>query len=145
MPNLLALSISGLIPSLSMITVLLVDDYPAIRQLLRDILDDYPDIQVIGEAATGQEAVAKCAALRPAVVVIDLRLPSMSGTDATAVIKRQRPSTTVIAAGTSADAELRMRTAGAAIVLNKGDILERLYPAIVEEGMLSKIAAHLVI
>ena len=129
-----------------MITVLLVDDFPAMRQLLRDILDQSPDVQVIGQASTGEEAVAQSAVLRPAVVLIDLRLPTMSGTEATAFIKRHSPFTTVIGltAGASAYDELAMRDAGAVTVLNKGDIMERLYPTIIEECTVSKIEAHLV-
>ena len=62
-----------------MITVLLVDDYPVMRELLREILERYSDIQVVGEAATGEEAVRQTTALHPSVVVIDVQLPTMSG------------------------------------------------------------------
>jgi chemotaxis response regulator CheB len=55
-----------------MVTVLLVDDYPAMRQMLRDILERYPDIHVVGETATGEEAVVQSTRLRPSVVVIDI-------------------------------------------------------------------------
>lgn len=127
-----------------MITVLLVDDYPAMRQLLRDILERYHDIQVIGEAPTGEEAVVQAEALKPAVVVIDIQLPTMTGIEATTLIKRKCPLTTVIAltAGASAFTETAMRDAGAATVLSKADLLNMLYPAIIEECMLAKIAAH---
>ena len=127
-----------------MITVLLVDDYPAMRQLLRDILERYHDIQVIGEAATGEEAVVQAEALKPAVVVIDIQLPTMTGIEATTLIKRKCPFTTVIAltAGASAFTETAMRDAGAATVLGKADLLNMLYPAVIEECMLAKIAAH---
>jgi DNA-binding NarL/FixJ family response regulator len=128
-----------------MITVLLVDDYPAMRQLLRDILQRYHDIQVIGEATTGEEAVLQAVALKPTVVVIDIQLPTMTGIEATTSIKRQRPLTTVIAltAGASNCTETAMRDAGAATVLNKTDLLNMLYPAIIEECMLAKITAHI--
>ncbi len=62
-----------------MITVLLADDHPALRLGLRVLLDRAPDIQVLGEAATGPEALAQWAALRPAVVVLDCQLPEMDG------------------------------------------------------------------
>ena len=128
-----------------MITVLLVDDYPAMRQLLRDILERYSDIQIIGEAGTGEEAVAQAATLNPSVVVIDLQLPTMTGIEATTAIKRQCPSTTIIGltAGATDSTETAMRHAGAAIVLSKVDLLETLYPAIIEESMLRKIMSHL--
>ena len=120
----------------AMITVLLVDDYPAMRQLLRDILERHSDIRVIGEAATGEEAVAQSTNLHPSVVVIDIQLPTMTGMEATSLIKRQSPSTTVIAltAGASDLSETAMRDAGAATVLSKGDLLLTLYPAIIGRG-----------
>ena len=127
-----------------MITVLLVDDYPVLRQLLRKILERHPDIDVIGEAATGEEAVAQVASLKPTVVLIDLRLPTMTGMEATTLIKRQCPSSTIIGltAGAPEDAEAGMRDAGAATVLSKTDLLATLYPTIIEERMLSKISSH---
>ena len=127
-----------------MITVLLVDDYPAMRQLLRDILERYHDIRVIGEATTGEEAVVQAEALKPTVVVIDIQLPTMTGIEATTLIKRNCPPTTVIAltAGVSDFTETAMRNAGAATVLSKADLLNMLYPAIIEECMLAKISAH---
>jgi len=120
----------------AMITVLLVDDYQAMRQLLRDILERHSDIRVIGEAATGEEAVAQSTNLHPSVVVIDIQLPTMTGMEATSLIKRQSPSTTVIAltAGASDLSETAMRDAGAATVLSKGDLLHTLYPAIIGRG-----------
>jgi len=130
---------------MTMITVLLVDDYPAIRNLLRQVLQRYADIHVIGEAATGEEAVAQNIALKPAVVVIDIQLPTMTGLEATTLIKRHSPWTTVIGltAGASDSIDTAMRDAGAATVLSKADLLDTLYPAIVEEGMVSKISSHL--
>ena len=127
-----------------MITVLLVDDYPAMRQLLREVLQRHSDIQVIGEAATGEEAVAQTMTLKPAVVVIDVQLPTMTGTEATSLIKRQNPSTTIIGltAGVPASSERAMRDAGATTVLSKGDLLDALYPAIIEKGKPRNIIPH---
>jgi DNA-binding NarL/FixJ family response regulator len=126
-----------------MINVLLVDDYPAIRHLLRQILQRHPEIQIIGEATSGEEAVALSATLKPTVVLIDIQLPTMTGIQATTLIKRQSPSTTIIGltAGASDRTEMAMRDAGAATVLSKQDLLDRLYPAIIEEAMLSKISS----
>ncbi|HET9787081.1 MAG TPA: response regulator, partial [Pyrinomonadaceae bacterium] len=75
-----------------MINVLLVDDYPIMQQLLRDILQRYPDICVVGEAQNGEEAVLQSMKLKPTVVIIDINLPTISGMDATRLIKLQRPS-----------------------------------------------------
>jgi DNA-binding NarL/FixJ family response regulator len=57
-------------------TVVLVDDYPEMRQLLRDILERYPDMQIVGEAASGEEAVTQCSKTKPTVVIIAEAAPS---------------------------------------------------------------------
>ncbi|HET9143331.1 response regulator transcription factor [Actinophytocola sp.] len=69
-----------------MTTVLIVDDHPVVRDGLRAVLSAEPDIEVVGECGRGDEAVAAAAALRPDVVLMDLRLPGLDGVDATARI-----------------------------------------------------------
>ena len=66
-----------------MIRVLLVDDHAMIRMGFRTILDAQPDITVVGEAATGAEAVARAAELRPDVICMDVQMPDMDGIEAT--------------------------------------------------------------
>ena len=66
-----------------MITVLLVDDHALIRKGFRLILDAEADIQVVGEAADGTTAVSACSALRPDVVLMDVRMPGRDGIEAT--------------------------------------------------------------
>ncbi|MEU6121567.1 response regulator transcription factor [Streptomyces sp. NPDC047123] len=65
------------------IRVLLVDDQPLVRTALSMVITEAPDIEVAGEASTGDEAVARCAELRPDVVVMDIRMPGMDGIEAT--------------------------------------------------------------
>jgi DNA-binding NarL/FixJ family response regulator len=117
-----------------MINVLLVDDYPIMQQLLRDILQRYPDICVVGAAQNGEDAILKSTQLKPTVVIIDINLPTISGMEATKVIKLQRPCTTVIGltAGVPDQTLTAMLDAGATAVLSKGDLLTALYPTIVE-------------
>lgn len=117
-----------------MINVLLVDDYPIMQQLLRDILQRYPDICVVGEAQDGEDAVLQSMKLKPTVVIIDINLPTISGMEATRLIKLQRPSTTVIGltAGAPEQIVTAMQDAGAAAVLRKEDLLGVLYPTIIE-------------
>lgn len=117
-----------------MINVLLVDDYPIMRQLLRDILERYPDVCIVGEAQNGEEAIALSTKLQPTVVIIDINLPTITGTEATTLIKLQSPCTTVIGltAGAPGHTEAAMRDAGAKTVLSKGDVVNSLYPTIVE-------------
>ena len=66
-----------------MISVLLVDDYALIRMGFRLVLDAEDDIEVIGEAADGTAAVSMCSALRPDVVLMDVRMPGHDGIEAT--------------------------------------------------------------
>ena len=66
-----------------MITVVLADDHSLIRKGFRMILDAEPDIEIIGEAADGNEAVSVCAELRPEVVLMDIRMPGRDGIEAT--------------------------------------------------------------
>jgi DNA-binding NarL/FixJ family response regulator len=66
-----------------MISVLLVDDHSLIRKGFRLILDAEPDIQVTGEAADGTAAFSSCSALRPDVVLMDVRMPGRDGIEAT--------------------------------------------------------------
>ena len=68
------------------ITVLLADDHALVRRGFRRLLEDDPEIDVVGEASNGEDAVAQVAALRPRVVVMDSAMPGMSGIAATRTI-----------------------------------------------------------
>ncbi|HEY8477352.1 MAG TPA: response regulator transcription factor, partial [Chloroflexota bacterium] len=76
--------------------ILLVDDHEVVRVGLRALLSRHPDFDVVGEAATAAEAVERALALRPDVVVMDIRLPGKSGIDACREIVRQAPEVQVI-------------------------------------------------
>ncbi len=69
-----------------MIRTLVVDDQALVRGGFASILSDEPDIDVVGEAADGRQAVAACAELRPDVVLMDVRMPVMDGIEATRLI-----------------------------------------------------------
>lgn len=73
------------------IRVLVTDDHPVVREGITAILDADPDIYVVGEAESGEEAVDRVEALRPDVVVLDIRLPQMSGIDTCSVIRQRFP------------------------------------------------------
>ncbi|MEV4172045.1 response regulator transcription factor [Nonomuraea sp. NPDC049709] len=68
------------------ITVLLADDQPMIRDCLRLILEDQPDIRVVAEAADGAEAVALARRLRPDVCLVDVQMPGLDGIEVTAAL-----------------------------------------------------------
>ncbi|WP_437583702.1 response regulator [Paramicrobacterium sp. CJ85] len=79
-----------------MIRVLVADDHPIVRSGIVGLLDAADDIEVVGEAATGREAVDRARALRPDLVVMDLRMPELDGTEATAAIVEELPSTRIL-------------------------------------------------
>ena len=68
---------------MSVTRVVLAEDQPMVRSGFRALLDSEPDIEVVGEAATGLEALEQVRALRPEVVVLDIRMPEMDGLEAT--------------------------------------------------------------
>ena len=78
------------------LTVLLVDDHALVRRGFRRMLEDEPDIRVLGEASDGQDAVDAAAKLRPDVIVMDFALPSMNGAVATRRILEANPSAKVL-------------------------------------------------
>ncbi len=78
------------------ITVLLVDDHKIVREGTRQLLARSEDIQVVGEAADGREAVKMAGELHPDVVVMDVRLPQLNGIEATRIITSQFPGIKVL-------------------------------------------------
>lgn len=78
------------------ISVLLVDDHSLVRRGFRRMLEDEPDISVVGEAADGEEAVKLARSLKPYVIVMDCALPGMNGLQATRKILQALPETLVL-------------------------------------------------
>lgn len=78
------------------ITVLLAEDHTVVREGLRMMLEAEGDIQVVGEAETGRQAVALARKLHPAVVVMDIAMPQLNGLEATRQISKAVPGTKVL-------------------------------------------------
>ena len=116
----------------SPIEILLVDDHPKVRKLLREMIEMYDVLRIVGEAINGEEAVLLAGKLKPAAVVMDVHLPVLNGVPATALIKRNNPLTAIVGltAGDPHEDEKAMTIAGAAVVINKSDAFHALYPAI---------------
>ena len=101
--------------------VVIADDQRVVREGLATIVGGLPDVEVVGLAADGQEAVELVADTNPDVVLMDLRMPVMDGAEATAAIRASRPSTHVVVLTTYADDESIMAalSAGASGYLTK--------------------------
>jgi DNA-binding NarL/FixJ family response regulator len=78
------------------IRVLVVDDHPVVRDGLRGVLDAEPDMEVVGEAAHGAEALARIPDAAPDVVLMDLRMPVMGGVEAITALRRAAPGVRVL-------------------------------------------------
>ena len=79
------------------IRLLLADDHAVVRSGLRMLLEAQPDMTIIGEAETGQEAIRRVAELSPDVVLMDIEMPGMNGIEATRRIKASAPAAAVLA------------------------------------------------
>ena len=79
------------------ISVLLADDHQVVRQGIRMVLDLDPELEVVGEASNGEEALRQARRLKPDVVLMDLVMPVMDGVKATGEIRRELPDTEVVA------------------------------------------------
>ena len=114
------------------IRVLLVDDHTVVRQGLRMVLGLEPDLEVVGEAANGREALEQVAARRPHVVLMDLLMPVMNGIEATRQLKADFPEVEVVALTSVLEDRLVIDAveAGAAAYLLKETGPEALFEAI---------------
>lgn len=96
--------------------IVLVDDHAIVRLGLMTLLNDQPDMEVVGEASTAAEAVSVVDKLRPGVVLMDIRIPGEGGIEATRQITSQFPSARVVMLTSFADDELIMRAIRAGAV-----------------------------
>ena len=91
---------------MSSVHILIVDDHEVVRMGIKALIQQHAHLQVIGEASSGEEAVRQALILQPDVIVMDVRMPGMSGVDACRQIMQQLPSTRIIMLTTFAEDEL---------------------------------------
>ena len=115
-----------------MIRLLIADDHPMVRDGLRALFDELPDIEVVGEAANGREAVEGAVVHRPDVMIMDLAMPDVDGFAATSEIKRVAPEVAVLVLTMSEDDETvaKAMRAGAQGYLLKGATKEEILRAV---------------
>jgi len=81
---------------MSVIRILVVDDHPLLRDGVRMLIDRQPDMDIVGEAENGREAVAQFRALRPDVTLMDFQMPSMDGIEAVTAIRGECPEARIV-------------------------------------------------
>ena len=114
------------------IRVLLVDDHTIVRQGLASLLTFMTDVEVVGEAENGQQAIDVARKCRPEVVIMDINMPVMNGIEATRILTKEMPEVKVIALSMhlEKDADSGIREAGAVAYLAKGGSVEELVETI---------------
>lgn len=112
---------TGAEPPSRLVRVLVVDDHAILREGIASLLSMEPDLQIVGQACDGIQAVEMALALRPDVVIMDVTLPRLNGPQATALIMRGLPQTRVIGLSMHQGQEMEeiMLRAGACAYLTK--------------------------
>jgi DNA-binding NarL/FixJ family response regulator len=112
------------------VRILIVDDQRSTRQGLKALLSLFPDVDIVGEAGDGKQALDMVAEHRPHVVLMDLKMPLMSGLEATKQIKKQWPEVKIIALTMYPGYRSEALAAGADAFLLKGSPTQALRNAI---------------
>jgi DNA-binding NarL/FixJ family response regulator len=105
--------------------VLVVDDQADWRSTLRDLMRAIPELTVIGEAASGEEALDAAARLEPELVLMDIRMPGMDGFAASRQLVERNPGTVVMLISVDGRDAEAVRASGAAAVIRKQELSVR--------------------
>lgn len=119
---------------LNKITILLADDHQMVRSGLKQMLESQSSFTVVGEAASGEEALELAAQLKPDIVLMDMKMPGIGGLEATSRMERRAPSARVIALTACADDPYpnMMLKAGAKAFVTKESGMDELVQAVRE-------------
>ncbi|MEN6548562.1 MAG: response regulator transcription factor [Armatimonadia bacterium] len=116
------------------IRIVLADDHKVIREGMRLLFEREPDLELVGEASTAAEAIERVEDLKPDVVLMDISMADISGTEATRIIIERHPDARVIAFSMHADSYIMMlfKAAGGMGYVLKDEPFERVKEAIHE-------------
>jgi DNA-binding NarL/FixJ family response regulator len=122
------------------IRILIADDHKMVREGLRLLIDSQPDMRVVGEAANGQEALAKARELKPDVVVMDLSMPELNGLQATERLRAECPGVKVVAITANEDESYlrqlcKVGAAGYVLKRSAGDELVKAISQVAQGGL----------
>lgn len=109
--------------------ILIAEDYALVRESLRMMLSGSPDLEVVGEAENGREAVELCRSLEPDLVLMDIRMPEMDGLEATKAIKEAQPEISILMVTTHREPDYLLeavRSGAAGYVLKESSAQELL-------------------
>jgi DNA-binding NarL/FixJ family response regulator len=113
-------------------TVVIADDNPHARHGLRAVLSSHSNLEVVGEASQGDEAIALVETLQPDAALLDVRMPKTDGLQAARMIKKRWPQIRVVSISMYADYKAEALASGADVFLVKGCTAEELVTAIVD-------------
>lgn len=117
-----------------MIRVVIADDHRVVRTGLEQLLGTFDDVEIVGVAATGEEAVERCSEERPDVALLDLEMPGVDGVEATRRIRASSPVTSVVAFTSFSDRERIVRALDAGAV---GYLLKDAEPTTLHDAILA--------
>ena len=133
---------------MEMIRIFLIDDHPLFRHGLKSVLNEYREFQVVGDAASAEEALPRIEALKPHIVITDVFMPGIDGIKVTSCIRQKLPTTEVIVLtfSDSEDTFLSAIKAGAKGYLLKGvgilDIIEAIKMVASEQATVSPVLVN---